>query len=178
MGLPLHLNNLKAQFPQPLSIVLYWQQPTGNDAFQNGHSALIIDSTQFDILSNEYYVSWLGQAQGRNPLKRRALAATFADDMRSWGTHPPGAPYKVPTRWVAVQNLNIPAMKQAWDQMRTKQGAHWKLMDKNCATSVARVLKAGGADNVATKAKNQLVWWPTDLITYARSKGNAIAARS
>ena len=65
-------------------------------------------------------------------------------------------------------------MKAAWDVMRTKQNAHWKLLDKNCATAVARVLKAGGADGFATAAKKQLIWWPTDLIRYARSMGAAI----
>ena len=59
--------------------------------------------------------------------------------------------------------------------MRTKQAAHWKLFDKNCATAVARILKAGGGDEFATPNQKQLVWWPTDLLKYARSIGQRLS---
>ena len=75
----------------------------------------------------------------------------------------------LPTRWVALKGLDVGAMKAEWDKIRTKHNSHWKLLSKNCATVVARVLKAGGGDSHATSSKNQLVWWPTDVIRYAKS---------
>jgi hypothetical protein len=46
------------------------------------------------------------------------------------------------------------------------------------ATGVARVLKAGGADDYATKAQDQAVWWPSDLIKCAKSMGTTVVSTS
>ena len=157
---------------RPLTIVVYWKQRTGIDSLQNGHAALIIDSTQINMRTTDYYVSWMGTGAG---MKSRADASTFEEDAQNWGGSPVGnLGYQVPNRWVALKGLNIADMKTAWDAMRTKQAAHWKLFDKNCATAVARILKAGGGDNFATSSQKQLVWWPTDLIKYARSMGQNV----
>lgn len=157
---------------RPLTIVIYWKQRTGIDSLQNGHAALIIDSSQFDLLASDFYVSWMGTAAG---FKSRANAATFADDAANWGGQAVGNQgLHVPTHWVALKGLNIADMKTAWDNMRTKQAAHWKLFDKNCATAVARILKAGGGDTFATASQKQVVWWPTDLLKYARSMGQNV----
>ena len=83
---------------------------------------------------------------------------------------------------MALQGLNIPAMRQAWAAQLTKAGrAHWRLFDKNCTTMVHNILKAGGGDRAATAAKSQLIWWPTDLIRHAKSmtrNGVTVVARS
>ncbi len=154
---------------QDASVVIYWHQKTGIDRLQNGHSALIINTNGFDqdIIRNNTnrYVSWMAVV-GSNPFKPRGVAHDFQDDMRHWS----GSNGRtVPTRWVALSGLNIKAMILEWSRVRAKQGAHWKLFDKNCATVVHRILAAGGGDTHATRATNQIVWWPTDLITYARS---------
>jgi hypothetical protein len=39
-------------------------------------------------------------------------------------------------------------------------------------------LKAGGGDGLATSSRNQLVWWPTDVIRYAKSMGNYVVNTS
>lgn len=180
MGQPLRVMTGSPLITQPLTIVIYWGPRKGPDALSNGHSALIIDSAAFDVFSSDFYVSWLGQAAGKNPFVRQADQATYYQDTTQWGGFPVGnnGNNRVPTRWVALQGLNIDAMKQEWDTIRTKQNAHWKLMDKNCATTVARVLKSGGSDASATSAQSQMVWWPTDLIRYARSMGNSVHSTS
>jgi hypothetical protein len=176
MGKALDLKALQSS-ATPLTVVIYWPPREGPDALQNGHAALIIDSVQFEVTTSEWYVSWIGQ--GSSPFKAQGKQSTFYVDAQEWGGFAVGNQgFRVPTRWVAVGGLNHAAMKAAWDAMRTKQNAHWKLLDKNCATAVARILKAGGADDVATAAKNQLIWWPTDLIRYARSMGAAIVDQS
>jgi hypothetical protein len=155
-----------------LTIVIYWRKRTGIDSLQNGHSALIIDTMSFDYLRNDYYLSWCSTG---TKMVNRADAATFHDDMGNWGGSPlPNDDLHVPNRWVALKGLNIGAMKAAWDAMRTKERAHWKLFDKNCATAVARILKAGGGDDFATAHKHQMVWWPTDVMKYARSMGSNV----
>src|ERR1700722_17970027 len=171
MGQPLHLENFRNR---PLTIVIYWKQRTGFDSLQNGHAALVIDSAVFSMMNDEYYVSWLGSDQG-NAFRNRSIKGTFAGDSQDWGGEAVGdGTYHLPTRWVALSGLQVGNMKAAWDQMRTKQRAHWKLFDKNCATAVARILKAGGGDDFATGHKQQLVWWPTDLLKYARSMGTNV----
>jgi hypothetical protein len=176
MGKALDLKALQSS-ATPLTVVIYWPPREGPDALQNGHAALIIDSVQFNPVSADWYVSWIGE--GSSPFKAKAKASTFYVDAQEWGGFAVGNKgFRVPTRWVALQGLNITAMKTAWDQMCSKQDAHWKLLDKNCATAVARILKAGDADRLATAAKKQLIWWPTDLIRYARSMGAAIVDQS
>lgn len=170
MGQPLQLNSPDMK-SRHLSVVIYWKQRRGIDALQNGHAALIIDFAEFHPMFDDFYVSWLGGGGG-TIFKQRAANATFADDAQQWGGQAVGNQgYHVPTHWVALHGLNVGAMKTAWDAMKSKQAAHWKIFDKNCATTVARILKAGGGDNYATRHKEQMVWWPTDLLRYAKSMG-------
>ena len=158
-----------------LSVVIYWKKRTGIDSLQNGHAALIIDSSEFRVERDDYYVSWLSQGGGKTGLVGRATQASFLDDCAQWGGNEVGQyGYHVPSRWVMIDGLNTGDMKAAWDQMRTKERAHWKLFDKNCATAVARILKAGGGDGFARAHKHQMVWWPTDLLKYARSMGQHV----
>ena len=184
---PLNRNGLH------LSVVIYWHPRGRPDALANGHAALIIDADAWldapklggsilpgSMTDKEWYVSWLGGQIDWSPLKgskkggHKGLAHDCADDMSTWGgeeaANLPG--YGVlnrPTRWVAIQGLNTQAMRDAWEAARNKEGAHWRLFDKNCATMVHTILKAGGGDRAATAHKKQLVWWPTDLIRYAKS---------
>ena len=175
MGQPLQIAGTDLA-NRPLTIVIYWKKRTGVDSLQNGHAALIIDTTQVRPTSADYYVSWMGTGGG---WKSRADASTFIEDAGNWGGSPVGTQgIHVPNRWVALKGLNIRNMKTAWDTMRTKEAAHWKLFDKNCATAVARILKAGGGDNFATSNQKQLVWWPTDLLKYARSMGSNVIRTS
>ena len=153
-----------------LTIVIYWKKRTGIDSLQNGHAALVIDSAQLSPTNAEYYVSWLSSGA---KMVNRAEKGTYADDASNWGGNPGALDdgMHLPSRWVALRGMHIGRMKEAWDAVRTKERAHWKMVDKNCATVVARVLKAGGGDSFATTGKKQLVWWPTDLLRYARSMG-------
>ncbi len=168
MGKQLTLGNL-GLLNQNATVVIYWHQRTGNDHLQNGHSALIINTNGFDqdiVKDNtNRYVSWMGIA-GLNPFKFRGVARDFRADMQFWSG---SKGQLLPTRWVALSGLDIPKMTLEWSRMIAKEGAHWKVFDKNCATVVHRVLAAGGGDQYATRATKQIVWWPTDLITYARS---------
>ncbi|HEY0777038.1 MAG TPA: hypothetical protein VGD56_03635 [Gemmatirosa sp.] len=163
-----------------LTVAIYWRPRTGPEAFQNGHAALIIDTQQHDIMSTDYYASWVGTAG--NPFVNAARQERFYDDAHTWGGeqvgHDHGTPIHVPTKWVAMSCLDIGAVKAAWDLMRNKAGAHWKIADKNCATAVARLIKAGGGDHYAKSHKSQLVWWPTDIIRYAKSMKGCVAATS
>lgn len=178
---------------QHLSVVIYWHPRKGPDAVQNGHAALIIDADEWlnapitDQLSSfppcyhntEWYVSWLGGKIDWKPGVgswggNKGVFSKFLDDMCVWGGEQvaataPYADLRWPIRWVALQGLRVNDMRDAWDAARTKTGAHWNLLRKNCATMVHTVLKAGGGDQFATAHKKQLVWWPSDLIRYAKS---------
>jgi hypothetical protein len=182
MGLPLLSGtNTPNTFERDkhLTYAIYWKPRPGGilpDALKNGHAAVIIDSYQFDIVASDNYVSWLGTGSGA---VSRGAASAYHVDMQDWGGHPhPANPaYRVPTKWVAVYGLDQQAMRDAWANLRGKQGgANWKLLDKNCATVAARILKAGGGDRFARGwlKKNQLVWWPTDVIQYAESMGGQV----
>jgi hypothetical protein len=168
------------------TVVIYWRKRTGNDALQNGHAAMIIDTAAHDVTDPGYYVSWLsdgGKSKGLGTIFK-ATQAYYMRDSAEWGgtlihtDHAYGIDFHAPTRWVVLKHLNVGNMKAAWDQMRNKESAHWKLIDKNCATAVARILKAGGGDDYATGHKKQLVWWPTDLLKYAKSMDGKVVRTS
>jgi hypothetical protein len=171
------------------TVVIYWRKRKGIDALQNGHAALIIDTAQINMMNSEYYVSWMGEGKPTGGLGTifAANQASYAYDAGTWGGErvhiqpgnaPPEIEFHRPSRWVCLKGLHIGSMKEAWDQMRGKENAHWKLLDKNCATAVARILKAGGGDSFARSNKSQLVWWPTDLLKYAKSMGPNVVETS
>jgi hypothetical protein len=170
MGNPLSIAQYNGQHA---SVIIYWRPRNVPKAFHpltNGHAALIIDTSNFDPRSVDGYVSWVGTGSLNRNLASPGEAVTMYDDMTNWAGAPKGTMgLHVPDKWVVVDNLNTAAMLAAWAALRNKPNANWKLLDKNCATTVARILKAGGSDAYATKAKNQLVWWPSDLIKYGRS---------
>jgi hypothetical protein len=170
MGRALPLRDFK---DHELTVAIYWKKRTGIDSLQNGHAALILDTSHFNVTRQDDYVSWLSGGPGTTS---RAGQHSYVDDAEQWGGIPAGnGQYHVPSRWVAVQGLDIPAMREAWDAARGKERAHWKLFDKNCATMVARIIKAGGGDNFARGgSKNQLWWWPTDIIRYCNSMRNHV----
>ncbi len=170
---------------RPLTYVIYWR-PRGG---LNGHSAMIIDSSKINTsgpyefiqsLENQAnYVSWSGGTATANPFVFAGTASTFRDDMQAgWGGHTlgetagPFAGERVPTRWVALRGLDIAAMHAEWEAIRGKPGGHWKLIDKNCASVVARVLKAGcrsvGARG-SRATRNPLFWTPDGVMQFARS---------
>lgn len=166
---------------RPLSVVIYWHPRSGPDAAANGHASLIIDTRRFQISQTDFYVSWVG-VSNNNPFKGSGQACTYYNDMQEWSSRSAYAntavPMHAPTRWVALSGLDIGAMEMEWNTIRTKAHAHWKIFNKNCATVVARVLKAGRGDDYANRAKSQIVWWPSDLITYSRSMGPNVFERS
>src|SRR5262249_40053752 len=135
--------NASVDTHQALTYVIYWRPGKG----PNGHSAMIIDSSLTDAptgsplsadpdhKSTDNHVSWVGSG-GANPFAAQGKANTFYQDMNGgWGgsDHPLGWGV-VPTRWVALKGLDIPAMDQEWKAIRAKPNASWKLIDKNCAT--------------------------------------------
>src|SRR5262245_29232527 len=144
--------NATVDTKQQLTYVIYWRPGNG----PNGHSAMIIDSSliqapdvltlfkSLDDQSQDNYVSWLGSG-GANPFASQGTVNTFRDDMlHGWGGHTLGGGMGVmPTRWVALKGLDTHSMHLEWKAIRSKTNARWKLIDKNCATVVARVLKAG-----------------------------------
>lgn len=163
---------------------IYWRQRTGYDSIQNGHAALIIDSSRFNRHIPAWYVSWIGTGASSKfgTVVEMDRSINFMSDARSYGGEAgpliSGVQYYFPRRWVALRNLDIDAMKAAWDAARGKEGAHWKLLNKNCATMAARILKAGGGDDFARKHSQQTVWWPTDVIKYAKSMGDRVVETS
>jgi hypothetical protein len=174
MGTALSHRNGTLSRTESLTYAIYWSPKVMPDALANGHASVIIDSAKFSQyltapgLQVQWYVSWY--ADGSKP-GSLGLCGDFLKEGDSWkgAKASPTSDILLPTRWVALKGLDIDAMKAAWEQIRNKQNAHWKLLSKNCATVAARVLKAGGGDDHATSSKNQLVWWPTDVIRYAKS---------
>jgi hypothetical protein len=179
---------------QKLTYVIYWR-PAGGP---NGHSAMIINSSLIDATdlytlnqslddqSKDNYVSWV--RQGGMATVGLGAACTFLEDMGAgWGgqtIQKPGHPYDglvVPTRWVALKGLDIHSMHLEWKHIRSKPNANWKLLDKNCATVVARVLKAGCAVVGAQGAwyyRNPLIWTPDGVMKFAKSLTNWVYATS
>lgn len=136
----------------PASTIYYWYK---RHRLDTGHAALAINhelyvqlfthngylntATLGPVSPDDLYVSWLGAASKGLLKPHRGVAHDMDEDAQQF-------------RGYRVHQVNLggsldrEAMVEAWREIRGKHGAHWKLMSKNCATVVRRVLKAGGCD--------------------------------
>lgn len=108
---------------------------------------------------DEWYVSWWPHKSTRLAT-RKGVTSTFAEDKDTEGG-PPHVKYN-------VFNLHIGDMKVEWDAVKGKADAHYKLLAKNCATTVARVLMAGGVASLLSKSQmakygTNLYWSPKNV---------------
>jgi len=120
-------------------------------------------------LSN--YVSWTaGGVINAKALGSglKAYARTFEEDQVACGGAAPKS--------VELPNLDIERMRLEWAAIRTKEGAHWKMLAKNCSVVVLRVLKAGGADQHVHNylKRNPAVITPAAVYLYAKAAARHI----
>lgn len=145
-----------------ISARVYVWYPHGDDI---GHASMHIgpDWQSGDTVN---YVSWwpdhtndtLDLLPGR---KSGGECRSMAQDAKSEG----GKPH------VSFQlyDLDVGAMAKEWALIKGKNQAHYRLMRKNCATIVARVLRAGGAATWAAKGilpswDAHRVYWTPKLV--------------
>lgn len=137
-----------------------------------GHAALVIDCDLYNqgidtplatlnypgvgtIQYADLYVSWVGRA-GTDTLKgmEGINDRDYYSDQITFGEwHQKG---------VNMYGLDARAMIREWRMIRNG-GHHWRFFDKNCASVVRRVLKAGGA--------NRYVHHPLTLVGIASPAG-------
>jgi len=168
--------------------LFYWNKPWP------GHVGLVIDIDSGDatpgnlvILAGYYnvrpeilapipigltglrnYVSWTAGDQTGNALSGfRAYARTYEEDMIACGGAAPKA--------AEIVGLNTDAAFDAWHAIRSKQGATWKLLGKNCACVVLRVLRAAGCDQHVHSymKRNPAIITPQAVWEYGKSAANA-----
>jgi hypothetical protein len=115
-------------------------------------------------LSN--YVSWT--AAGVMSAKAlttglKAYARTFEEDLEEIK--------RKADKTIEIDGLDIAAMKREWFEIRSKQGATWKLLAKSCAVVALRVIRAGGADALVPSwsKRNPAIITPAAVWTYAKS---------
>ncbi|WP_244903160.1 alpha/beta fold hydrolase, partial [Xenorhabdus innexi] len=72
---------------------------------------------------------------------------------------------------INLEGLDVAAMQAEWSQISSDPDARYQLMTQNCSSVVARILKAGGADNVLGKAWRPGfgVWTPSELFDFGQS---------
>ncbi|MDC9593659.1 MARTX multifunctional-autoprocessing repeats-in-toxin holotoxin RtxA [Xenorhabdus sp. IM139775] len=72
---------------------------------------------------------------------------------------------------INLAGLDTAAMQAEWHKISQNPDARYQLLTDNCSSIVARVLKAGGADNVIghTWRPKWGIWTPTELFNYAQT---------
>ncbi|HTU22163.1 MAG TPA: hypothetical protein VMG10_29255 [Gemmataceae bacterium] len=147
--------------------VLVWQPADGV-----GHAAMLIGSSAGrGINSTDYYVSWFPAVQPTASLVLPGemvvgAAHGFYADCEAEGN----GQARLPEYFRTIPGLNTVHMLAAWERIKTKQGAHYRVMRKNCSTIVARVLRAGltGWQHfLALRAAHKLWWTPYDVQVFA-----------
>lgn len=139
--------------------VLIWQ----GDAENIGHAALRLGSVApFTEVSDEY-VSWWpdGEAGPQSLLpgvRHPGTGGLFQDDWFSEGGRSPEVE-------IEIDCLDLDLMKAEWKKIRDKPDAHYRLLRKNCCTTVARVLRAGGGAELVSWAKAHNALWTKDALT-------------
>jgi hypothetical protein len=150
-----------------MSVVFAWSPDDENW----GHASLFLGTFNPGITDMRYYVSWW-PGKGRVTNGANALSAlpgwkhkkslnTLNQDIACEG--------RKPDLFVNLNELDVNAMKDAWEAIASKPHAHWRLLHKNCATIVARVLRAGGADRYTNFAESISVWTPSRAIKFAEA---------
>jgi hypothetical protein len=110
------------------------------------------------------YVSWTaGDRKGTALTGFRAYARTYEEDWIECDGPPPKS--------ADILGLDVDAAYAEWNAIRTKQGATWKILGKNCACVVLRVLRAGGCDQHVRSymKRNPAIITPQAVWEYAKS---------
>jgi hypothetical protein len=146
----------------PTTVYIWYPHMQGNED-NVGHVSMHIGD-HAERNNNQFYVSWWPGGDGTiGPMNLLHLGfgSTMEHDEADEGA-PPHVTY----------TLHLPLdekkMISEWDEIRQKVLAHYHIYEKNCATVVARVLRAGGADdplNMLQKAAyaHNLAWTPKDV---------------
>jgi len=101
--------------------------------------------------------------------KLSASFTTFKEDCASESGEPGG--FRLPDHMIPLGNLDQPKMQAAWNAIRDKPDAHYRLLRKNCSTVAARVIRAGmGTKQLAlTPFLAHKAWWtPYDVLLLAQ----------
>ncbi|MBT2919870.1 MARTX multifunctional-autoprocessing repeats-in-toxin holotoxin RtxA [Vibrio anguillarum] len=72
---------------------------------------------------------------------------------------------------INLEGLDVAAMQAEWNRLSNDPDARYQLLTKNCSSTVAKVLKAGGADKLIGHAWRPKfgVWTPTELFNFGQA---------
>ncbi|EJR3608847.1 MARTX multifunctional-autoprocessing repeats-in-toxin holotoxin RtxA [Vibrio vulnificus] len=72
---------------------------------------------------------------------------------------------------INLEGLDVAAMQAEWNRLSNDLDARYQLLTKNCSSTVAKVLKAGGADKLIghTWRPKFGVWTPTELFNFGQA---------
>ncbi|MCX9439507.1 MARTX multifunctional-autoprocessing repeats-in-toxin holotoxin RtxA [Vibrio cholerae] len=72
---------------------------------------------------------------------------------------------------INLEGLDVAAMQAEWHHLSNDPDARYQLLTKNCSSTVAKVLKAGGADKLIghTWLPKFGVWTPTELFNFGQA---------
>ncbi|HAS8345486.1 TPA: MARTX multifunctional-autoprocessing repeats-in-toxin holotoxin RtxA [Vibrio vulnificus] len=72
---------------------------------------------------------------------------------------------------INLEGLDVAAMQAEWKRLSNDPDARYQLLTKNCSSTVAKVLKAGGADKLIghTWRPKFGVWTPTELFNFGQA---------
>ena len=149
--------------PSGLLTVYVWNS-AGSTADGWGHASMMLDDGT--------YISWWPNCTwgGCGNLDSNVPAyqgRTPQDDMAGEGER---GNYRYPDHAIKIEGLDEAAIKAWWNKYR-KDDPNWKTVGRNCSSTVANGLKAGGAPD--TGVSNSHLWWtPEDVLQFA----NDIAA--
>jgi hypothetical protein len=162
---------------------------TGQTVHWPGHASLLID----DVWHNRYddssatYVSWWPGLRTTEANTGRTDRALFSMESRVAGMRVAfGSPKTnfvgdmmgekyLPDHIIriAVTPAKQQLMMSKWASIRTKDGAHYRALYKNCSTIVARIMREGGLSTGLNNfwRAHSLVWTPNKIKEYALGAG-------
>jgi hypothetical protein len=76
-----------------------------------------------------------------------------------------------PDHVVRITTLDVLKMTAKWRHIRSKDGAHYKFLRKNCSTIVAHVMQAGSP---WYNNDHYMIWTPTNVRDYALKLGTSM----
>jgi hypothetical protein len=163
--------------------VIIWDFRGVNVAW--GHASMSVDGGE---PPGGIYISWWPSRDNRQPKFPKAggllrqvysvqaiMGRTYDDDVQ-------GEDNKPPDHVIRLNGLDETAIKTWWHDLLQSSDTIWSSLGQNCATTVARALKAGGGDDMTTGFGGwwdswNVVWTPNDVLDYALAIQRGIASR-